>query len=433
MAEPPERRPTPLLLRWQGCIPASPAALTRIEQLSGAVLMLLLAGLPFVSRSGLGLEILASGLLWLLWSLCSPPGRIGATGRWLLLILALACLSTGWSPVPLAAAQGLLKLMSYMGFYALLCRLLRSRPIWWDRLLAALLSGGVLSSVLALRQLYASTEELARWADPGSMSTGAIRIYGPLGNPNLLAGYLLPIVPLAVVVVFRWHGLGQKVFAAVTGLLSATAVLFTYSRGGWLGLLAAIAVLVFLLLLRGTAEWPPLWRRLVPLGVLFAGGVLVVIAATQLEPIRTRVVSLVAGRGDSSNNFRINVWLAAVEMIQDRPWLGIGPGNNAFNSMYPLYQQPKFNALSAYSVPLELMVEMGVPGLLACCGLLVSGVRSGLHLGGSSGLIAIGCLAGIAGLLTQGITDTIFFRPEVQLIGWFCLASLSTRSDHHPC
>ena len=433
MAEPPERRPTPLLLSWQGCIPASPAALTRIEQLSGAVLMLLLAGLPFVSRSGMGLEVLASGLLWLLWSLCSPPGRIGATGRWLLLILALACLSTGWSPVPLAAAKGLLKLMSYMGVYALLCRLLRSRPVWWDRLLAALLSSGVLSSVLALRQLYASTEELARWADPGSMGTGAIRIYGPLGNPNLLAGYLLPIVPLAVVAVFRWQGLGQKVFAAVTGLLSATAVLFTYSRGGWLGLLAAMAVLVFLLLLRSTAEWPPLWRRLVPLGVLFAGGVLVVIAATQLEPIRTRVVSLVAGRGDSSNNFRINVWLAAVEMIQDRPWLGIGPGNNAFNSMYPLYQQPKFNALSAYSVPLELMVEMGVPGLLACCGLLVSGVRSGLHLGGSSGLIAIGCLAGIAGLLTQGITDTIFFRPEVQLIGWFCLASLSTRSDHHPC
>ena len=349
------------------------------------------------------------------------------------MILALACLSTGWSPVPLAAAKGLLKLMSYLGVYALLCRLLRSRPVWWDRLLAALLSGGVLSSVLALRQLYASTEELARWADPGSMSTGAIRIYGPLGNPNLLAGYLLPIVPLAVVAVFRWQGLGQKVFAAVTGLLSATAVLFTYSRGGWLGLLAAMAVLVFLLLLRGTAEWPPLWRRLVPLGVLFAGGALVVIAATQMEPIRTRVVSLVAGRGDSSNNFRINVWLAAVEMIQDRPWLGIGPGNNAFNSMYPLYQQPKFNALSAYSVPLELMVEMGVPGLLACCGLLVSGVRSGLHLGGSSGLIAIGCLAGIAGLLTQGITDTIFFRPEVQLIGWFCLASLSTRSDHHPC
>ena len=345
----------------------------------------------------------------------------------------MACVSTGWSPVPVAAVKGLLKLLSYLGVYALLCRLLMTSSRWWNRLLAALLSGGLLSSVLALRQLYASTEELARWADPGSMSTGTIRIYGPLGNPNLLAGYLLPLIPLAVIALLRWQGLGQKIFAGVTGVLSAAAVVFTYSRGGWLGLLAALAVLVLLLLLRGTAHWPPLWRRLVPLGVLFLGGLLVVIAATQLEPIRTRVVSLVAGRGDSSNNFRINVWLAALEMVQDRPWIGIGPGNTAFNSIYPLYQQPKFNALSAYSVPLELLVEMGIPGLLACCGLMVSSIRSGLSLDGTSGLIAIGSLAAMTGLLTQGITDTIFFRPEVQLVGWFCLASLASRVERHSC
>ena len=433
MAESSDRHPTPLLLRWQGYLSPGTSALLRMEQLSGAVLMLLFAWLPFVSRSGLGLEITAAGLLWLLWSLCSPPGRIGPISGWLLMILAVACISTGWSPVPLAAAKGLLKLLSYLGVYALLCRLLISNPRWWNRLLAALLTGGLLSSVLALRQLYASTEELARWADPGSMSTGTIRIYGPLGNPNLLAGYLLPLVPLAVIALMRWQGLGQKMFAGLTGVLSAAAVVFTYSRGGWLGLLATLAVLVLLLLLRSTAHWPPLWRRLVPLGVLLMGGVLVVLAATQLEPIRTRVVSLVAGRGDSSNNFRINVWLAALEMVQDRPWIGIGPGNNAFNSIYPLYQQPKFNALSAYSVPLELLVEMGIPGLLACCGLLISSVRAGLRFDGDSGLIAIGSLASISGLLTQGITDTIFFRPEVQLVGWFCLASLASRPEGQRC
>ena len=42
------------------------------------------------------------------------------------------------------------------------------------------------------------------------------------------------------------------------------------------------------------------------------------------------------------------------------------------------------------------------------------------------GLLAIlGAVAAIAGLGMQGITDTIFFRPEVQLTGWFCLASLA--------
>jgi putative inorganic carbon (HCO3(-)) transporter len=120
-------------------------------------------------------------------------------------------------------------------------------------------------------------------------------------------------------------------------------------------------------------------------------------------------------------------------MIQDRPWLGIGPGNSAFNLIYPLYQQPKFNALSAYSVPLELLVEGGVPGLLAGLGLLLASVRSGLsQLKGESAwaLPALAAVAAIAGLCVQGATDTIFFRPEVQMSGWFCLATLSvSRAD----
>jgi len=29
----------------------------------------------------------------------------------------------------------------------------------------------------------------------------------------------------------------------------------------------------------------------------------------------------------------------------------------------------------------------------------------------------------------QGLTDTIFFRPEVQLIGWFAVAVLAAGDD----
>lgn len=426
MAEAKDHLSGSLLLRWRGCLTVKASTQQRLELLSGGVLMLLLGSLPFVSRNGLGLEIAATGLLWLLWSLITPAERIGAISRWVLLYLAIALVSTGFSPVPIAAATGLLKLASYLSVFALMRTLLERQIIWWDRLLAALLGGGLLSSVLALRQLYASTEELAGWADPNSVSTGTIRIYGPLGNPNLLAGYLLPLVPLACIAVLRWRRLSYRLLAAVTALLAGIAILFTYSRGGWLGLLAGLALAGMLLLLRGTAHWPPLWRRLLPLGSLLIGSIVLALAITQLEPIRTRALSLLAGRGDSSNNFRINVWLAALDMVQDRPWLGIGPGNAAFNSVYPLYQQPKFNALSAYSVPLEILVETGVPGLLACLGLLLGSLQVGLRIHGQQGLIAIGSLAAIGGLLTQGITDTIFFRPEVQLIGWFALASLGS-------
>ena len=425
---------TPWLLRWQGILgDASEGPLgSRLSLIAGSVLCVLLAAMPFVTRAGLSLLILASGLLWLIWSLCLPAGRIGRISGWLLLMLGIAVLATGFSPVTPAAFKGLLKLISYLGVYALLRQLLEQAPLWWDRLVAALLGGELLSSVLAIRQLYGDTSELARWADPNSVADGTIRVYGPLENPNLLAGYLIPILPIALIALLRWRSWPQRLFAASALLLGSSALFLSYSRGGWLGMVAALGAAVLLLVLRQTRHWPPLWRRLFPLLLIAVAVCVLVVAVTQIEPLRIRVMSLAAGRGDSSNNFRINVWLAAIEMIQERPWLGIGPGNSAFNLIYPLYQQPKFNALSAYSVPLELLVEGGIPNLIAGLGLLFASLRAGLsQLKGESSwaLPALAAVAAIAGLCIQGATDTIFFRPEVQLTGWFCLATLSASSS----
>jgi len=426
---------TPWLLRWQGLLngAAQGPLSSKLSLLAGVVLCALMAGLPLVTRAGLSLLILAAGLLWLLWALCTPAGRIGGISAWLLLMLGIAVLATGCSPVPMAAFKGLLKLVSYLGVYALMRQLLATAPQWWDRIVAALLTGELVSSVLAIRQLYGDTSELARWADPNSVADGTIRVYGPLENPNLLAGYLIPILPIALVALLRWRSWPQRLFAAAALAFGCIALFLSYSRGGWLGMVATVGSVALLLVLRQTRHWPILWRRLFPL-LLVAGAVAVlVVAVTQIEPLRIRVMSLVAGREDSSNNFRINVWLAAIEMIQERPWLGIGPGNSAFNLIYPLYQQPKFNALSAYSVPLELLVEGGIPNLLAGLGLLAASIRAGwAQLKGESiwALPALAALAAIAGLCVQGITDTIFFRPEVQISGWFCLATLSVSRCH---
>jgi putative inorganic carbon (HCO3(-)) transporter len=195
-----------------------------------------------------------------------------------------------------------------------------------------------------------------------------------------------------------------------------------------MGMVAALGTIALLLVLRRSRTWPPLWRRLFPLLLLVGGSAALVLLVAAVEPLRVRVLSLVAGREDSSNNFRINVWSAVLEMIRDRPLLGIGPGNNAFNLIYPLYQQPKFNALSAYSIPLEWAVEAGIPGLLAGVGLFLCAVRTGLLQLAGDGPLLLPSLATVAmfvGLAVQGITDTIFFRPEVQLVALFGLATLA--------
>ena len=426
----PATAPTPLLLRWQGLLAATaPGRLeSRLPLLAGLVLCALMAGLPLVTRGGLSLLIAACGLLWLLWALRTKAEGLGAIHLWLLGVLAIAVLATGFSPVPTAALKGLMKLVSYLGVYALMRQLLASAPLWWDRITAALLAGQLVTSVIGIRQLYGDPGALARWSDANSMAEGTIRIYSTLENPNLLGGFLLPTLPLAVVALLRWPGRPRRLFALASLVLGLVALVLTYSRGAWMGMVAALATIALLLVLRRSRTWPPLWRRLFPLLLLVGGSAALVLLVAAVEPLRVRVLRLVAGREDSSNNFRLNVWSAVLEMIQARPVLGIGPGNNAFNLIYPLYQQPKFNALSAYSIPLEWAVEAGIPGLLAGVGLFLCALRTGLRQLAGEGPLLLPSLAAVAmfvGLAVQGITDTIFFRPEVQLVALFALATLA--------
>jgi putative inorganic carbon (HCO3(-)) transporter len=430
--------PSPLVLRWQGLLAQQRVGWLgqHLELVAGLMLCALMAWLPQITRGGLTLSIAACGLLWLLWALRTKPGPIGAINGWLLAVLAVAVVATGFSPVPVAAFKGLMKLVSYLGVYALMRQLLASAPLWWDRITAALLAGSLLTSVIGIRQLYGDAGgALARWSDANSVARGTVRIYSTLDNPNLLGGYLLPILPLAVVALMRWPGWPRRLFALAALALGILTLVLTYSRGAWMGMVASLALLALLLTLRHTQAWPPLLRRLLPIVLLGGGALVLVVLITQVEPLRVRVMSLVAGREDSSNNFRMNVWTSALQMIRDRPWIGIGPGNTAFNLIYPLYQQPKFNALSAYSIPLEWLVEAGLPGLIAGAGLFLTAMGTGLRQWKAKGVLALPSLAAVAafvGLAIQGLTDTIFFRPEVQLIALFSLATLAASRTLEP-
>ena len=142
----------------------------------------------------------------------------------------------------MAASKGLMKLLSYLGVYALMLQAAAEQRLWWDRLVAGLLSGGLLSSVLALRQLYASTEELARWADPNSDRPARSGSMAPWAIP---ISWRVPGADRAHrrdrTSALAW---GDQALRRNALVLGSTAVVFTYSRGGWLGLLAALAVLM---------------------------------------------------------------------------------------------------------------------------------------------------------------------------------------------
>src|SRR6185503_6369100 len=76
---------------------------------------------------------------------------------------------------------------------------------------------------------------------------GFVRPFGTMGHPNFLSAFLVMALPLAVLALVRAVGRHQRVAAGVFALIAAlggVAIAVTVSRGAWLALAAAIAILV---------------------------------------------------------------------------------------------------------------------------------------------------------------------------------------------
>lgn len=395
--------------------------------------MLVLALAPFVPNGLIGVLLLAMAGFWGLRVVTEPPGQ-GLTPVHLFLALywAIATVATAFSPVATAALEGWSKLTLYLIFFAVLARVLRS-PALRQWLISTYLLTALAVSTYGIRQWFLGATALATWVDPESPLAKTTRVYSYLGNPNLLGGYLLPAVFLGGMALWVWRGWGCKALALVMVTVNGLCLVLTLSRGAWIGLGAGGLVLLLLLAQWWSVRWSPFWRTWgIPVGLLALGLGLALAIAT-LEPLQLRFVSMFAGREDSSNNFRINVWAAVVEMIRDRPILGIGPGNDAFNKIYPLYQRPRYTALSAYSVVLELAVETGLVGLSCFLGMLATAWSQGWgrlqrlrDAGDVQGYWLMGAIASSVGMLSHGLVDTVWYRPQVSTLWWLSLALIAS-------
>ena len=152
--------------------------------------------------------------------------------------------------------------------------------------------------------------------------------------------------------------------------LTSLALLFSWSRGAWMGFAAGLVVLL--------AFWP---RRLAwtPLVLILLLALLLIAASAGLLP--TSVVDRLGGfagdltlgdvRGVDINDAnyavleRIAHWQAALDMARDNLWLGVGFGNyGAAYADYDLINWP--DALGhAHNYYLNVLAETGVTGLLA--------------------------------------------------------------------
>ena len=402
----------------------------------GAMLAVaIFAAAPFVSNNLIGLLLIACAGYWALLTL-SDDAEAGSGITPIHLLIALywwiATIATGLSPVRSAAIEGWTKLTLYMLLFALMARVLRS-PRLRSTLISVYLLVALVVSVAGMRQWIFGAAALATWVDQTSTLVGTTRVYSFLGNPNLLAAYILPAAVFSAAAIFAWKGWIPKALALLMWGINSTCLTLTFSRGGWIGFVLAGFVFVMLLVHWFSIYLPRFWQIWALPIVLGATATLLVLAVVAIDPLRDRVASMFSGRDDSSNNFRINVWMAVIEMVKDRPVLGIGPGNDAFNQVYPKYQQAGYTALSAYSIVLEILVETGFVGLSCFLWILMVTLTQGWvqlqrlrQAASRDGFWLMAAIATMLGMLGHGMFDTVWYRPQVSTLWWLMLAIVAS-------
>ena len=235
------------------------------EPIAAGIALLTLALAPFVSTALMGLLMIAAGAIWLLLTLSDgvASGRLRAwvegsagegegdrtSGSWftpihlvVALYFAISIAATAWSPVKVAAAAGLVKLVLNLGFFLALARVLQ-QPRWRSRLILVYLLAALATSVYGLQQWFGGAEALATWVDPESPLNKTTRIFSYLGNPNLLAAYLLPALPLSAVAIVAWSGWLPKALAVTMFTVNSAALVLTFSRGGWIAMVLALSLI----------------------------------------------------------------------------------------------------------------------------------------------------------------------------------------------
>ncbi len=197
----------------------------------------------------------------------------------------------------------------------------------------------------------------------GEFAVKGVRIEGLVGgmfeNPNDLATALDLLLPFAVALTLISKGL-SRLFYLVCAAVLAVGVLFTLSRGGFLGLIASSGVLLWKL---------GRWRRLkTTLGVALICGILL---AVMPGGYGARIVTIFNNEQDQTGSAqeRRELLERAASIAISRPIVGVGMGN------FHIYSIREKAAHNAY---LEIAAELGVMGLIAYLILILAPLRS-LH------------------------------------------------------
>lgn len=293
----------------------------------------------------------------------------------------------------------------------------KALPDAWPALALLALAGTAIASLTAVRQAANGIDTgFCRGALDASADTctgGAmIRVIGTFYNPNLLAAFLVLLLPVAAAGSLALADRSARLIGAALVVVGYGAVVLTYSRGGIIAALAGLAVLVATRG-QGIVGLPGRRRQRLATSLLVVGAIGAVAAC---------VLALGTAGGFG---VRSDVWGAALRLVTTHPLgVGLGRGGALLDAAIP-GDEPFQHA---HNLWLNWAVETGLPGLLAVLAMtvgvvliVVRGVRAG-------SAAAATCGAGLAGFAVLSLADHPANAQRIALVLWIVLGLVAADS-----
>lgn len=328
-------------------------------------------------------------------------------------LIAVLLLTTALSDMPRLSMESLFWAFMYIVFFYIVIDLLR-RGWSPDLFVKSLLVVGGIACVLAALE---GLEWYTRWFAIGGLADpippSSFRIIKTLG-PNPLAAFLNLLIPFAVVAAVRTTRRLTRLMLAGWLLLALTVEFFTLSRGGWLGLFAALATLVIMLTLQYRRRALELSRRLGQNKILTTA----LIAATSIAALLIclvgyRLLTLPSRQG--SLDERVLMWRSGWMAFVESPVTGTGPWT--YGTQFLRYSRVDLRrpVEKAHNVALTILAESGMLGLAASLWVLWSVIsslrRQWLTSNRNQRFLVTAWVASLVGSLAHGMVEDFLTFP----------------------
>jgi putative inorganic carbon (hco3(-)) transporter len=236
------------------------------------------------------------------------------------------------------------------------------------------------------------------------------RIQGTLSHWMTFSG--LALIAACVLLGFAFEERGRWRLAGLASVLPLAAMLLTYTRGVWVGMVAALVVTLAV-------------RR--PRGLLLIPPAVAVVFLLMPREIQNRMRSI-GDLSDPASRDRIAMARAGLHMVADHPLFGVGP--DMVQRLYPLYRQPdavRLHVPHLHNNVLQIAAANGLPAAaayLCLVGLFL--VRAVTRLKRETrpdraALLAGAVLAGVA-VTVAGLFEYNFGDTEVEMATLLVLA-----------